>query len=575
MVSIIIPLFNNLDLTKSCIESIEEFTPEEYEIIFVDNGSKDGTGDYLKFNMKPNWKLIENNENKGFPVACNQGMCLSEGEYILILNNDTVVSPEWLKGMLECINSADDIGIVGPRTNNVSGAQAVKDGFYNDYDSYVKYAINFRKAMKGLYLPRWRIVGFCYLFKRQLIDEIGYFDERFTPGNFEDDDYCLRAMEAGYRNMICSDVFIHHHGSMSHDKSTFAQILEANQKKFVDKWDTLTLKSMSAVMIVKNEEEHLQRCLEALAPQVEEIIIVDTGSSDKTKEIASKFDKVKLYEREWIDDFSDARNFANSKATMNWIFSIDADEVVTGLKEAKEKLVHPYMAIRVNTRNYTDNVRTTGWQPCVGEYKEEFASGWFPSEKVRIWRNHPKVCFEYPVHEVVENSIYYLGWKIVTDYSIQVHHYGRLKDNYEYGHGSKYYDLLKKQLESGKNDLRSLEQLATQAQGLKHFDDAIKYWEEVLKIEPDNGTAHLNMGHSYASMGNWVMAQKYSKNAWRLKPSKESAMNVAVGEYMLRGDWKLATKICEDLIEKYPNYPLPQGLLGAIKKLKEEINVSV
>jgi len=221
-------------------------------------------------------------------------------------------------------------------------------------------------------------------------------------------------------------------------------------------------------------------------------------------------------------------------------------------------------------------VRVTGWEPIVGEYDEEEkatgCSGWFASEKVRLWRNDPRIAFEYPVHEVVENSVYYLGYKIVTDYSIQVHHYGRLKENYEYGHGTKYYDLLHAQWKSGKNDLRSLEQLATQAQGLGKYDDAINFWHEVLKLEPLNNGALLNLGHCHACKGNKREAKEWSHKAWKAKPnSKEAAMNVAVCEFQLGEDEHLAEKICEDLIEKYPLYPLPRGLLGAIQKIRSSL----
>ena len=568
MVSIVIPLLNNLEMTKGCVESIEEYTKESYEIVFVDNGSTDGTPQFLKYNLKPNWRLIENSKNEGFPRACNQGMQLAEGEVILLLNNDTIVSPGWLTGMLECLNSAPDIGIVGPRSNNVSGAQLFTDGMYNDTQTFLNFCESYVKSFKGLYLPRFRIVGFCFMFKRKLIDEIGYFDERFTPGNFEDDDYCLRAMEAGYRNMIACDVFIHHHGSQSHDPKTFKALLDTNQVKFDEKW-AKTPKTISAVLIVKNEAAHIIPCIESIYDVVDEVIVVDTGSVDITKVLAESCGpKVKTYDFEWIEDFSVARNFATSKATCAWILSVDADEVITGLREFKERLLYPFTAYRINTRNYTDNVRTSGWTPNVGDYTEEMDAGWFPSEKVRIWWNHPKIEWEYPVHEVVENSIYFLGYRIITDYAVQVHHYGRLKDDYEYGHGVKYYDLLHKQFKSGRNDLRSLEQLACQAQGLGKYEEAIDFWNELLKVEPDNTTAFLNMGHSYAQLGNLQEALVWSHKAWKANPTKESAMNVAICEHLSGGDENLAAKICEDLIEKYPYYPLPVGLLGAIQKIR-------
>ena len=582
MVSIVIPLLNNLDLTKDCLASVEAFTPEEHEIIFIDNGSTDGTAQYLQFHMKPHWKLIVNEKNEGFTKACNQGMQLASGSEILLLNNDTLVSPEWLKGLLECLYSADDVGIVGPRTNFASGAQQVNEGTYNEAEEYIKFTKDFRKTFRKLYLPRYRIIGMCFMFKRTLMEKIGYFDELFSPGNFEDDDYCLRSMEAGYRNMICSDVFIHHHGSKSHDMTTFAELLRINEKKFLDKWKERIPKKISAVMIVKDEAEFIEKCIKSIYEYVDEIVVVDTGSKDRTKEIVEKFkyclpdqkvwDKVQLYDFEWCDDFSAARNFANEKATGDWLLSVDADEVITGLRNIRDKLNHPYQGIRINTRNYTDKTTSTGWIPNIGEYEQEVYSGWFPSEKVRLWRNDPRVKFEFPVHEVVENSIYFLGYSIITDYSIQVHHYGRTRMDYEYGHGNKYYALLHKQFESGANDLRSLEQLATQAQGLGKFDDALKFWHEVLKIEPENSGAFLNIGHCHASKQEWNEALLWSHKAWKANPeSRDAAMNTAVCEFMSGGNESLAEKICEDLISKHPLYPLPVGLLGAIQKTRSSL----
>ena len=87
--------------------------------------------------------------------------------------------------------------------------------------------------------------------------------------------------------------------------------------------------TISLCMIVKNEEKNLERCLSSYAPFMDEIIVVDTGSTDRTKEIAARFTD-KIYDFVWINDFSAARNFAFSKASCDYIFSADADEVLEG-----------------------------------------------------------------------------------------------------------------------------------------------------------------------------------------------------------------------------------------------------
>ena len=135
-VSIVILTFNELEYTKKCVESIRRHTPEPHEIIFVDNGSKDGTVKWLKklVNEHGHYKLIENGKNLGFAKGCNQGIEAASSDCILLLNNDVVVTEGWLAGMMECLNSAPDIGIVGPMTNNISGRQKVDKVGYDAID---------------------------------------------------------------------------------------------------------------------------------------------------------------------------------------------------------------------------------------------------------------------------------------------------------------------------------------------------------------------------------------------------------------------------------------------------------
>jgi GT2 family glycosyltransferase/tetratricopeptide (TPR) repeat protein len=566
VISIIIPVCGQLAYTRNCIEAIEAFTPEPHEVIIVDNGSTDGTPEWVRDHATkhPGYTLIRNDTNLGFPAACNQGAAFSRGEYILFLNNDTVVSKEWLTGLMEAIKSAPDIACVGPMTNYVSGPQQVND--VNGYDTlkkYQEYAINCRKAYRGLYVPFWRIVGFCLLVSREIFDKLSGFDERFSPGNFEDDDFCLRACLAGYRNLMCRDVFIHHHGSETCKKMDFGNLLAVNKAKFDEKWSGVG-KKISAVMIVKDEEFNIGSCISHIYRDVDEIIVVDTGSTDATKAIAAGAGpKVHVYDFKWCDDFSAARNFADSKATGDWLLSVDADEEITGLDKLTLK---PFHAYRITTRNYSNNPKWANATECNGEYPEqEQGLRWFPSTKIRLYPHDKRITWEYPVHEVVENSVYYLGMQLVEPKEVIVHHYGRMNDDYEYGHGDKYYELLHKQFQSGKNDLRSLEQLALAAQGLEKWDDAIRFWEDLLKLDPADKTAPFNMGHCYAETGRWDEALEWSRKALVAEPdNKDAAMNVATCECMA-GDRAIAEKICEDLIAKYPTYPLPQGLLNALK----------
>ncbi len=244
--SLVILTFNELEYTKRCVESIRRHTPEPHEIIFVDNGSTDGTVKWLRKLVEENghYKLIENRENLGFARGCNQGVEAATGEYVLLLNNDTVVTPDWLSGMLETLTSAPDIGIVGPMTNQISGIQKVEEIGYASLDGLAGYAGAFRERNRHRRIETRRIVGFCMLFRRSLVNRIGMLDESFGTGNFEDDDLCARAALAGYRNVIAGDVFIHHFGSRSFigNRIDYGMALTGNRRIYADKWRALEQK---------------------------------------------------------------------------------------------------------------------------------------------------------------------------------------------------------------------------------------------------------------------------------------------------------------------------------------------
>lgn len=260
VISIVILTFNQLQYTKQCVKSIQQHTPEPHEIIFVDNGSRDGTVKWLrKFTEEhPNTVLIENASNLGFPKGCNQGIRASSGEYILLLNNDVVVTENWLTGMLECLKSAPDTGFIGPMTNSISGTQRVRDDSYRSIEDLDHYAQTFRETYRHRRFPLRRVVGFCMLFRRELVEKIGLLDESFGSGNFEDDDFCLRATLEGYRNLIAGDVFIHHYGSRSFigNKIDFTSAMTGNRKIFDEKWRAIDARSsLGKKLLVVNAME--------------------------------------------------------------------------------------------------------------------------------------------------------------------------------------------------------------------------------------------------------------------------------------------------------------------------------
>ena len=234
--SIIILTYNKLNYTKLCIESIRKYTDNgTYEVIVVDNNSSDGTVEWLK--KQRDIVTIFNNENFGFPKGCNQGIEVAEGENILLLNNDTIMTKNWLINMTKCLYSNINIGAVGCVTNYCSNCQVIQ-AEYQTIDELFDFCEKYNVSNEELWEERLRLIGFCVLIKKEVVNKVGLLDEIFTPGNFEDDDYSFRAVKAGYKLMLCKDTFIHHFGSTSFKENyeTFNENLVINEEKFKQKW---------------------------------------------------------------------------------------------------------------------------------------------------------------------------------------------------------------------------------------------------------------------------------------------------------------------------------------------------
>jgi GT2 family glycosyltransferase/ubiquinone/menaquinone biosynthesis C-methylase UbiE len=233
--SIVIVTFNNLEYLKACIESIRTFTqPQSYEIIVVDQGSPDGTAVWLK--EKTDIISIFNDENSGFPEGCNQGIKASTGDSILLLNQDTLVTYNWLNILLDSLYSSEDIGAVGP-VNNLSYNQSIVTGSTN-LDEVFQFARQYNNSDPSKWELRLKLVKVCMLIKRVVIEKIGMLDERFYPGLYDEDDYSFRIMQAGYKLVVCKDVFIYQFGmtTFSGEGQDHAALLHENEKKFEAKW---------------------------------------------------------------------------------------------------------------------------------------------------------------------------------------------------------------------------------------------------------------------------------------------------------------------------------------------------
>ncbi|HTI99453.1 MAG TPA: glycosyltransferase, partial [Dongiaceae bacterium] len=510
----------------------------------------------------PNRSVIRNASNRGFAAGNNQGLAIARGECVMLLNNDTVVTAGWLEGMFAVLEKNPRTGVVGPMSNYVSGPQLVREVGYRNLAELPGFATRWSREHAGQSFEVPRAVGFCLLATRQVIDSLGGLDEQFGSGNFEDDDFCIRARLAGFSIRIAQAVFIHHTGSQTFKGANidYRNAMLRNWDLFKAKWQmpadlkleqgyrmpaavpegatlkialpelaathratsktrweegapvtaaatttpqpqpkakpakvtTITLpacalrghlgpareclrqKKLSAAweaalaaltvrpfhpeaylllaeialaagagdvakvcaeharrlapsfksakkfleqrlkggvkpewlklpealqnsaapqrltvcLITKNEEKFLGQCLQSVREVAHQIIVVDTGSTDRTVEIAQEHG-AEVQTFAWCDDFSAARNVALEPATGDWVLVLDADEELA--PAAAESL-----------RAALRDPAVMAWRlPLVDVGREAEGRSFVP----RLFRNAPGLFYVGRVHEQVFSSI--------------------------------------------------------------------------------------------------------------------------------------------------------------------------
>lgn len=236
--SIVIPSYNQQAYLADCIESIGQYTPEPHEIIVVDNGSTDGTADYLRSLRKATVRYKISERNLGFAGGVNQGLMMARGSTLLFLNNDTIVTEGWLSNLLACLGGSDRHGLVGPVTNYISGEQLIATA-YKSTEEMHRFAKSFNRPDPGKWAVTGRLTGFCVLMRKEVFRRIGFLDEGFEIGNCEDDDFGFRNRLLGLDLVIAKDTFIHHVGSTTIKTLTpaeFEEMYARNLAFYSDKW---------------------------------------------------------------------------------------------------------------------------------------------------------------------------------------------------------------------------------------------------------------------------------------------------------------------------------------------------
>lgn len=235
LVTILMLSFNGWQMTEQTINSLIDNTEFPYKLLVIDNGSTDLTVTNLR--KDPTLFHIENSCNLGFATGFNIGMELVDTPLFVLANNDVLFTPGWLDSLVKCAQNDTKVLAVGPVSNCVSGIQKVFNAKYTNTEEMHSFAKKRLDLISERFSYTDRLAFFLTLFKTEALQKIGFLDEIFPVGNFEDDDYCLRIRKAGYKMFISNTTFIHHHGSQTFrlNNINHSKTMDFNRKIFLKK----------------------------------------------------------------------------------------------------------------------------------------------------------------------------------------------------------------------------------------------------------------------------------------------------------------------------------------------------
>lgn len=582
LVSILIPVSNQLKYTKDCLTSLFNYTSQvrvSYEVIACNNGSTDGTKEYLDgLASSGQIKVIHNEVNQGFPKANNQMVAIAQGEYLCLLNNDTVLTFGWLEKLLRCIRSDSQLAAVGPYTNHSSGHQQVNPPPpYRGEQELQKYAEKFSGQEKYVDF----LVFFCALIKRKVWDEIGGLEEAFTPGCYEDNLFCYRLLEKGYKMKIAGDCYLHHYAGQSFGykdpvkMKEFASLMARNQKIFLKKINQY--RTISLIMICADNEklETLAKAIGSVAEWVDQICIIFNYKNyprpwrikklmlstlhptlQSHPEIKHKYVK--------FTNFSDMRNQSLEMATGDFVVWLDADDFMQTPAGIRDLILrNPHIDVfKCRVLSYTEHhtVETIFHSRIFRRVK---------GGKSPYWVNRCHEDLSYSMNELKYTHS-------ITDMTVQ--HFGYLNPAHWYKKNQRNYKLLMQDIQECKDDPKQAERMsmlyygavnslvilaggqrnpkqkmATLVQALNMVDECLK----LLKPEdPLTAKMYVLRGIICMDAGQHLAAKQACHKAFDEWLQPEAGVNLAE-LYLREKNWNKAIEILDKIQDKYKGqYPM-------------------
>jgi glycosyltransferase involved in cell wall biosynthesis len=315
---------------------------------------------------------------------------------------------------------------------------------------------------------------------------------------------------------------------------------------------------ISLCMIARDEEAFIGDAIRSVFPIVSEVIVVDTGSVDRTKEIVTSLG-AKVFDFQWINDFAAARNFSLTKATGDWILVLDGDEAIaeSDLAELQRLTLDRTRCTEFLQRHYSSDQRLSGFIPVSGQYPkwEREHAGYFESNCVRLFPNREGLHFQGRVHELVEHSIYAQKKHAIIRTQIRIHHYGHTSEVRNRKNKTTLYTPLgENKLKDNPNDWKNFFELGVEHNQSGRHRECISAFKRSIELNPYYLSTWVNLGYALCELKEYEEAEATLNQAIKLdRKCFEAYCNLGV-VYMRTNRFKLAEQALRIAIKLKPDY---------------------
>lgn len=328
-------------------------------------------------------------------------------------------------------------------------------------------------------------------------------------------------------------------------------------------------------MIAKDEEAWIAQCIQSVLPIVQEVILVDTGSTDSTIRIAQELG-ARVFERPWDDDFAAPRNLSIEKASSDWILVLDADETFAArdLAQIQRLTLDRSKCYEFTQRHYSNDVRISAFKPVRGEYPEweRHYGGYFESKLCRLFPHHEGLNYQGRVHELVEHSIQQRGKHAIVYSPIPIHHYGHTEEvRAKKKKGSLYTPLGTQKLSDEPTSWKAWFELGVEHNNNGKLEESVQAFTRSLELNAQYLDTWVNIGYVLCEQGRFDEALMALRNAVKLNPrSHEAYCNLGV-VHLRQSQLPAAEQCFRIAIKLVPHYVNAYCNLGKALALQRRI----